>query len=124
MVPDVTAARDTAWMATERGSRRAAAAKETVEGSLIDVSECSSGESEAGNSLIAPLSWVINPLLQGPLEVRYTLRRTPKPHLLAQVISASSADSAVATRNANLECDAIAEGEILHVRAHGDDDTG
>lgn len=82
-VPEVTAARVTAWMATERGSRRAAAAKETVEGSLGSVSEGSGGESKVGKSLIAPLRRVINPLLQRPLEMRHTLRRAPKPHLLA-----------------------------------------
>jgi hypothetical protein len=44
-VPEVTAARETAWMATERGSRRAAAAKETVSGSLEDVSSVLGPES-------------------------------------------------------------------------------
>lgn len=62
-VPEVTAARVTAWMATERGSRRAAAAKETVSGSLGGVSEGSVGKGKVGNSLIAPPRRVINPLL-------------------------------------------------------------
>jgi hypothetical protein len=56
--------------------------------------------------------------------MRDALGGASKPHLLAQIIPSSSADSAVTTWNADLECDAVAEGEIPHLSTHGDDDTG
>lgn len=67
---------------------------------------------------------MVNPLLQRSLEMRHTLRRAPEPHLLAEIIPPSAANTAVPTRHSDLERDAVAEGEIPHVRADGDDDAG
>jgi hypothetical protein len=54
----------------------------------------------------------------------YTLRTTPKPHLLAEVISPFSADGALPTGNAHFECDAVADVEAIDLRANAYYDTG
>lgn len=70
---------------------------------------------------MAPSSRVVYPLLERPLEVRETLRATPKAHLLAEVIPAFSAYTAVSARHADLQGYAVAEGIAAHLRAYGDD---
>jgi hypothetical protein len=60
--PGVGWARLTAWMATDRGSRRAAASKEILSGSLGVVSLVY-GQKFGGNMPVTPHSWVVDALL-------------------------------------------------------------
>jgi len=67
---------------------------------------------------------VVDFLLQRALEMREALCGTPESHLLTEVVAAFPADETVAAWDADFQSDAVAEGEVLHVGADGDDDTG
>lgn len=72
---------------------------------------------------MAPLGWVVDPLLESALVVRNALCTAPEPHLLAQVVTATSADGAITARNTNFESDTVARLEARHPRANGHNDT-
>lgn len=78
--------------------------------------------SKEANSLVTPHSWVIDPFLQCSLEMGEALRAASEPHLLAEVIPPSPADSALRARHANLQSHAVADGEAIHLRSDGDHD--
>jgi hypothetical protein len=65
------------------------------------------------NLLVTPDSGVIDPLLQGPLEMWHTLRTTSKPHLLAKVIPPFPTDLTLTTRNADFESDSVSDREAI-----------
>ena len=71
---------------------------------------------------MAPGSRVVDSFLQGPLKMRHGFCAASKPHLLAKVIPASPADTAVATWDANLESNPVAKLEARHPGANSDDD--
>jgi len=73
---------------------------------------------------VAPNGRVVDPLLESSLEMRYTLRATPKLHLLAEVITPLPADATLAAWNAYFERNAVANGKSIDVRADGHDFTG
>ncbi len=68
---------------------------------------------------MAPHGWVVDPLLEGALEVRDALGTTPETHLLAEVVAAFPADAALSARDADLQCHTIANPEARHLGADG-----
>ena len=73
---------------------------------------------------MAPLGWVVDPLLECALVMRHALCATPEPHLLAQIVTAASADGAVSARDTNFQRNAVAHLKAGHPRANGHNDTG
>lgn len=77
-----------------------------------------------GYVLVTPNSRMINPLLQRPLKMRYTLRTTPKPHLLAKIIPSFPTDPTLPAWNPYFERNAVADLESIHLRSDGAYDAG
>lgn len=73
---------------------------------------------------MTPLGWVINPLLQRSLEMRETFCRTPKLHVLADIVASLFAAVAGIARHADFQGNAIADGEVGDGRADSGDDAG
>jgi len=71
---------------------------------------------------MTPLSRVVNPLLQRPLEMWKALRRTPKPQRLADIISPLLTQLALSTWQPDFEGHAIASFEVSDRGADGGDD--
>ncbi len=71
---------------------------------------------------MTPHGWVVDSLLQGALEVRDAFGATPEAHLLAEVVSTSPADSALAAGDADLERDPVVDLEAHDLGADGHDD--
>jgi len=72
--------------------------------------------------LVTPRGGMIDPLLEGALEVRHAFGATSESHLLAQVVPAFPADAALPARDADLEGDPVANSEARHLRSDGHDD--
>jgi len=72
--------------------------------------------------LVAPDGGVVDAVLEGSLEVRIALGATPEAHLLAEIVAAGTADAALRTRNADLQCHPVAHAEALDLGADGNDD--
>lgn len=118
-------ARFTAWIATDSGSRRAAASNETLSGNLY------SGQSVTGavgntelSLLVAPDSGMINPLLQRALVVRVGFGTASETQLFAQVITTFTADAAVSTSNTNFKSNSVAQLEAAHLRTNSNNFPG
>ena len=75
-------------------------------------------------NLVAPVSGVVDLVLQGSLVVRERLRAAPKPQLLAEVVSSFPASATLAAGNTDLEGNAVTNLEALDFRPNGDDHTG
>lgn len=56
---------------------------------------------------------MIYPILKGTLEMWYTLRTTPEPHLLAKIISPLSANGTLTTRDADFESHSVTDLEAI-----------
>lgn len=107
----------------ERGGGEADVVGESKPGILVRWAVQDVWMDGAKDSLVAPLSWVVDPLLQRALEVWEALCAAPEAHFLAEVVPPFPADSALAARDADLEGYAIAEGKAAHVRTDGNDHT-
>lgn len=68
--------------------------------------------------LVAPYRRVVNPLLKSPLKVRNAFRTTPELHLFAKVVSSFSADSALATGNADFQGHFVPNCKSIDLRAN------
>jgi hypothetical protein len=68
---------------------------------------------------VTPDGWVVDPLLEGALVVRIGLSTAPEAQLLAKVVAALAADSALSAGYANLEGNTVAELEALDLWANG-----
>lgn len=60
---------------------------------------------------MAPLSWVVDSLLESPLVMRHTLRATPEPKLLAEVVTAFPADATGVAGHADLQGNPVPKTE-------------
>ena len=67
---------------------------------------------------------MVYPLLKSALEVRDRFGTTPKPHLLAQVVSTFAADATLAAGDADLKGDPVADVEAQDLRPDSNDGTG
>jgi hypothetical protein len=67
---------------------------------------------------------MVDSLLQGPLEVRYTLRTAPEYHLLAEVIPPFPTDATLAAWYAYLERNSVSNAEAIDLWPNGDYNTG
>jgi hypothetical protein len=85
--------------------------------------EGSGVERDMVRQFVTPYRWMVYPLLECALEVRERLGTAPEPHLLAEVVSAFSADATLTTRDANLEGHAVTDAEARDLRPNGNDDT-
>lgn len=118
-------ARFLACIATDSGSRRAAASNEMFSGSLLSAGQYNWPRvSIVWCSLVTPYRRVINSVLERALEVRERLRAAPEPHLLAEVISPFATCGALSTGDADLQGDAVSHCKATHLRANGYHDTG
>jgi len=71
--------------------------------------------------LVTPDRWVVYPFLESALEVGHRFGTTPKPHLLAEVITTLPADAALAAWDANLKGDPVANAEASNLGSDGND---
>jgi hypothetical protein len=86
-----------------------------------EVSKCSSFAALLrGNSLVAPDSWVVYPLLKGPLEMGEGLGAAPEPHLLTEVVPALPTYATLSAWDTDFQCHSITNGEAVHLGANGD----
>ena len=67
---------------------------------------------------MAPYRRVVNPLLESPLKVRNALRTTSELHLFAKIVSAFSADPALATGNADFQGHFVPNCKSIDLRAN------
>lgn len=111
--PGAGEARFKEWMATESGSKRAAASNETLSG-ILDLQSVTSSSFLCENDLLmAPNSRMIYPFLKSSLKMGHTLCTTPESHLLAKIISSFPANGTLPTGNANLKGDSISNLESI-----------
>lgn len=127
MEPASGRARFLACMATESGSRRAAASNETLSGSLWRVKSVRNAlisDCLLCHLLVTPYRWVINPILERALEMGERLRAAPESHLLAEVISPLATCRTLSTGDTNLQSDAVSDRKAAHLGANGHYDSG
>lgn len=98
-------------MATERGSRSAAASNEMSSGSLGGINTLGLPSSSENNLLMTPGCRVVYPLLKGALEVRNRFCAAPKLHTFTKVIATPAADTTLAARDADFKGNAVADVE-------------
>ena len=116
--------RRVAWIATERGSRRAAAVNETLFGSLRTLLVSQSGVGVGEEVLVTPPRWMVNLLLESSPVMRVRLSATPELHPRADIIPARTALPTLATRDADLQRDSIPNTPFLpHTLSHRCDHT-
>jgi hypothetical protein len=72
---------------------------------------------------VAPNCRMVNPFLKSPLKMWYTLRTTPKPHLLAEVIPSFPAYAALTTWYAYLERHSVTNTEAIDLGSDRHDNT-
>lgn len=75
------------------------------------------------NVLVTPNRRMVNPLLQGTLKMRHTLRTTPKPHFLAEIVPSLPTNRALSTWNSHFESHTVTDLEAIHLRPNTDDHT-
>lgn len=78
----------------------------------------------AKHSLVAPSRWMVDPLLEGALEVWNAFCTAPEPHSLAQIVSAFAANTTLAARNTNFESHPVTYPEATNAWADGNYSTG
>jgi hypothetical protein len=114
-----------AWIATESGSKSAAASIVTWDGILVESLSVLTFlfRRFMQDILMAPLRRVVDAFLEGSLEVRHRLGTTAEPHPRAKVISTSLTRPTIVTRHTNLQCHTVANLEAGYGFSDGNDDT-
>ena len=119
--PGAGLARLTACIPTERGSRRAAASKEILSGSLQAVSIVVATQNPEISLLVTPDGRVIDPFLESTLVVGDRFRTTPESHLLAKVITTFTTDGALATSHPNFKSYPVTDVKARDLGPYGND---
>lgn len=74
--------------------------------------------------LVTPYRWVINPVLQGALEVGERLRAASESHLLTEIISPLATGVTLSTGDTDLQGDTVSDHKAAHLGADGYYDAG